>query len=173
MKTNKSLAQKRQKFHKLLIQLGEEKYKSVIVEGTFPGIESTTELNEQQLVTLINDALKRLGKKRTGEYQPITRQNELVQAEIRRLRNKCLIVLGERGIKATPKDWSAINKELEAERYQWILPAETRNKGVINKRGLMAFNTPETLKKLFVQLCSIRDNEKKIHAKIIEIASKN
>ena len=173
MNTNPILAEKRQKYHRLLLKLGEEKYKSVIVEGTFNGIESTTDLNEQQLDILIADANTRLGQKGYAQRKPIAPAHEPEQAELRRLRNKCLLVLAERGIKATAKDWSAINKELEAARYQWILTDEQRAAGVVNKRGLTAFNTPETLKKLFMQLSSIRDNQRTIGNKIKKITVEN
>ena len=64
MKSNEAtLKEKRQLFHRLLLALGEEKYKEVIVEGTFPGIESTTELNEQQLDRLIFEARTRMGNR--------------------------------------------------------------------------------------------------------------
>ncbi len=83
------------------------------------------------------------------------------------------MVLSERGIRSTPKDWSPVNNELAAPRYQWILTDEQRAQGIVNKRGIGTFNTVETLRKLFYQLCSIRDNEKVIKTKVIERASQN
>ncbi len=177
MKSNEAtLKEKRQLFHRLLLALGEEKYKEVIVEGTFPGIESTTELNEQQLDRLIADAKIRIGRSdKSGlvKRRPIAPANAPEETEIRRMRNKCLQVLSQRGIKSTPKDWTAVNNELAAPRYQWILSQEQRASGVINTRGLGTFNTVESLRKLFYQLCAIRDNETVIKTKVAERAAQN
>lgn len=174
MKTNEDvLKEKRQLFHRLLIALGEEKYKEVIVEGTFPGIESTKDLNEQQLDRLISDAEARMGRK--DKSRPVRKAitHEPEQAEIRKLRNRCLQVLAERGISSTPKDWSQVNKELQADRYQWILTDEQRAAGIVNKRGLGTFNTVDSLRKLFSQLCAIRDNENKVKPIIAARAAQN
>lgn len=169
-----NLKEKRQLFHRLLIALGEVKYKEVIVEGMFPGIESTMSLNEQQLDMLISDAKNRLGRRgQDVKRRQITPANSPEEYQIKQLRNKCLQVLTERGIKSTPKDWTAVNKELAAPRYQWVLSEEQRATGVINKRGIGTFNTVESLKKLFYQLCAIRDNELKIKEKVIERAMQN
>jgi hypothetical protein len=168
-----TLLQKRKQYHRILIELGEEKYKDVIVGATFPGKASTTELSETQLDVLIHDAKTRAGEHAYERRQPLSPTTNPEQSEIRRLRNKCLLVLAERGITATPKDWSAVNRELEADRYQWILTDRERAAGRKNKRGLIAFNTPESLRKLFKQLCSIRDNQQVIIKRIRETAAKN
>lgn len=169
-----TLKEKRQLFHRLLIALGEEKYKEVIVEGTFAGIESTTELNEQQLDRLIADAKTRMGNRgQEVKRQPMAAANAPEETEIRRMRNKCLQVLSQRGIKSTPKDWTAVNNELAAPRYQWILTDQQRASGIVNRRGLGTFNTPDTLRKLFYQLCAIRDNETVIKNKVAERAAQN
>lgn len=175
MKENEAiLKEKRQLFHRLLLALGEEKYKEVIVEGTFPGIESTTELNEQQLDRLIFEARTRMGNRgQEVKRRSIAPANAPEETEIRRMRNKCLQVLSQRGIKSTPKDWTAVNNELAAPRYQWILSQEQRASGVINTRGLGTFNTVDSLRKLFYQLCAIRDNETVIKTKITERAAQN
>lgn len=176
METNNefTLKAKRQQFHKLLIALGEEKYKEVIVEGTFNGIESTKYLNESQLDQLISDALTRMGKRgMETKRRPLAAANAPEETQIRGLRNKCLQVMAERSIKSTPKDWTAINNELAAPRYQWVLTDEQRAQGMINKRGIGTFNTVDSLKKLFYQLCAIRDNEKNIKVKVTDRAKQN
>lgn len=176
METNNefTLKAKRQQFHKLLIALGEEKYKEVIVEGTFHGIESTKDLNELQLDRLIADAQARMGKRgMETKCRPLAAANAPEETQIRSLRNKCLQVLGERGIKSTAKDWTAVNAELAAPRYQWVLTDEQRAQGMINKRGIGTFNTVESLRKLFYQLCAIRDNQKVISTKITHKAKQN
>lgn len=175
MKSNEAnLKQKRQLFHQLLLALGEEKYKEVIVEGAFPGIESTKELNEQQLDRLIAEAKTRMGNRgQEVNRRPVAAANAPEDTEIRKLRNKCLQVLSQRGIKSTPKDWSEINKELAAPRYQWILTDEQRAAGIVNTRGLGTFNTVETMRKLFYQLCAIRDNETVIKTKLTDRAHQN
>jgi hypothetical protein len=170
------LRQKRQQFHRLLIALGEEKYKEVIVEGTFHGIESTKDLNEQQLDLLILNAQNRMGRKESkqpAQRRPLAAANAPEETQIRGLRNKCLQVLAERGIKSTAKDWTAVNTELAAPRYQWVLTDEQRAQGMINKRGIGTFNTVESLRKLFYQLCAIRDNQKVISTKVTEKAAQN
>lgn len=160
------LKQKRQYFHQLLILLGETKYKDVIVSSRFD-VESTTELTEEwQLDELINDARHRL--------QRITKPP--VPEDIRKIkiwRNRCLLVLSERGITATASDWSAINHELAKKQYQWIMPPIQLEKGFINHKGLYAFTTVADLKKLFNQLCAIRDNEQIRAAKEQDMAFKN
>lgn len=175
MKTKEAtLNEKRQRFHRLLIALGEDKYKELIVEGTFPGIESTKELNEQQLDRLISDAYNRMGNHgKDVKRRPIAAANAPEETEIRRLRNKCLQVLSQRGIKSTPKDWTAVNTELASPRYQWILTDDQRAAGMVNRRGLGTFNTPDTLRKLFHQLCAIRDKETVIKTKLTERAAQN
>lgn len=174
------LKQKRQQFHRLLLANGEEKYKEVIIEGTFPGKEHTTDLTEAQIDILITDAERRNGCRKgksglvpTIQRMPITSTNSTEEYQIKQQRNKCLIVLSERGIRPVAKDWSPINNELSAPRYQWILTDEQRAQGMINKRGIGTFNTVESLKKLFYQLCAIRDNEKVIKTKVTERAKQN
>ena len=168
------LKQKRQQYHKLLLSLGEEKYKDVIVEATFSGCESTTQLNESQIDRLITEAQARLGKRGVpAQRKPLSPTLNPEEHQIRQLRNKCLQVMGERGFKSTPKDWSAINNELSAPRYQWVLSEEQRQSGLINKRGIGTFNTVKSLRKLFYQLCAIRDNEKNIKTKVVEKAIQN
>jgi len=168
------LKNKRQQYHKLLLSLGEEKYKSVIIEGTFPGKESTMQLTESQLDTLIFEAERRMGNRgQEVKHRPLAPANNPEEYQIKQLRNKCLQVLAERGIKSTPKDWQPVNKELEAPRYQWILTDEQRAQGMINKRGIGTFNTVESLRKLFYQLCAIRDNQKVISTKVTDKAKQN
>jgi len=165
---------KRQQYHKLLIALGEEKYKEVIIEGTFPGKEHTTDLTEAQIDILISDAESRMGKRGMEVKRvSIAPANNPEEFQIKQLRNKCLQVLTERGIKTTPKDWSQVNNELAAPRYQWVLSEEQRAAGMINKRGIGTFNTVDSLRKLFYQLCAIRDNQKVIQTKVTERAAQN
>jgi|GEM_PF-3290064 len=175
MNTNEAiLKEKRQLFHRLLLALGEDKYKEVIVEGTFPGIESTKDLNEQQLDRLISDAKTRMGNRgQEVKRRPIAAANAPEEYQVKQLRNKILQVLSQRGIKSTPKDWTQVNTELAAPRYQWVLSEEQRAAGIVNKRGLGTFNTPETLRKLFYQLCAIRDNETVIKTKVADRAAQN
>jgi hypothetical protein len=163
------LKEKRQYYHKLLLALGEAQFKDVIISSQF-GVESTTELTEAQLDSLIFDARKRLNNLRKPTTESVVKPNE---ATIKRLRNKCLLVLNERGITATPKDWSPINNELAKKQYQWILTPEQEAQGLINKKGLYAFNTEVSLKKLFNQLSAIRDAEKKKAEKMKEITQNN
>jgi len=171
MITTERLKKKRQLYHRLLLMLGEAKYKEVITEGTF-GVESTTELTESQLDSLISNAQIRINERRSNVRPTATKPENDV--EIRRLRNKCLIAMSERGIRPQSKDWSPINKELEADRYQWVLTEEQRAKGMKkNTRGLMAFNNKEVLTKLFKQLCVIRDNEAKQYAGAQALARQN
>lgn len=167
------IKQKRQYYHRILIQLGEEKYKDLIVEAFFPGCTSTTTLDDAQISKLIADAERRLGERNLPKPARPAMAGIDNAAVIRSLRNKCLQVLAQRGIKATPRDWSSVNKELEAARYQWILTDEQRAKGYKNRRGLALFTTVDDLRKLFRQLCKIRDNEQIINNKIAEMASKN
>ena len=167
------LKRKRQLYHNLLVALGEEKYKQVIVEGSFPGIEHTTDLTEVQLDTLISDAERRMGNRGEVKRVSLAPANNPEEYQIKQLRNKCLQVLTERGIKTTPKDWSQVNNELAAPRYQWVLTEEQRAAGMINKRGIGTFNTVESLRKLFYQLCAIRDNQKVIVTKVTERAAQN
>jgi hypothetical protein len=164
-----SLKEKRQLYHKLLLALGEAKYKDVIISTQF-GVESTTELTEAQLDSLIFDARKRLNNLRKPTPESVVKPNE---KNIKRLRNKCLLVLNERGITATPKDWSPINDELAKKQYQWILTPDQAANGLTNNKGLYAFNTEESLKKLFNQLVAIRDAERKKADKIKSIATNN
>ena len=168
--TEERLKGKRQFFHNLLVKLGEVQYKDMIIETRF-GVESSKELTEEQLNILITDTEKRLNPQQKVA-QKIS--NDFDQDKIiRQFRNKCLIVLNERGISATPKDWSKINIELTAARYQWIVSEDEKQKGIVNKRGLMAFKTKEQLQKLFYQLCQIRDNEKKQAKNITRLATNN
>jgi len=167
------MKQKRQQFHQLLIALGEEKYKEVIVEGAFPGVESTKDLKEDQLDWLITSAQTRLGELGKVKRISIAPVNNPEEYRIKQQRNKCLIVLSERGIRPVAKDWSPVNNELAEPRYQWILSDGQRAQGMINKRGIGTFNTVESLKKLFYQLCAIRDNEKAIKIKATDRAKQN
>lgn len=164
MNTIHTLKQKRQYFHRLLLANGEAHNKELIINTKF-GVESTINLNDEQLDSLINDALYRL------------RQNKATKADdpkkIRTWRNKCLLVLAERGITATPKDWQPINSELSKKQYQWILNPEHRAQGMVNQKGLYAFKTIEDLKKLFNQLVAIRDNEKEKAAKENKLSKLN
>ena len=165
----KQLAKKRQYFHQLLLALGEAQYKEVIVAERFENIVHTTELNGAQLTTLINEARGRLHKARKAKQEV-----ELHEVKaLKKWRNKCLLVLNERGIIATPKNWAPINDELSKKQYQWVLSADQRNKGLINNKGLYAFNTEEDLKKLFKQLVAIRDAEKIQKEKETRLANKN
>ena len=165
-----NIKQKRQYFHQLLIRLGEVKYKEIIVEAEF-GVSSTSKINEPwKMDKLIKAAEARLQKQNNQPQKTPVAQE---QKQLRKLRNKCLLVLNERGIIATPKDWSMVNDELAKKQYQWVMSERQRLTGIINRRGLYAFRTVEDLKKLFNQLCSIRDNEK-AKAKILnDLALKN
>lgn len=145
-----TLKQKRQYFHQLLIRLGEVKYKELIVEAEF-GVTSTSQITEEwKLDKLIADALNRL---KQNDNKPAIPKSDS-DKKLRHWRNRCLLVLAERGISATAKDWSSINDELSKKQYQWIMTGEQ-----INRRGFYAFSTVKDLQKLFKQLCSIRDNE--------------
>lgn len=161
-----TLKQKRQQFHQILIRLGEARYKEVIVEAKY-GVSSTTQLNEKQLNALISDANKRLHK---GSSKPKKGDESKL---LRMWRNKCLLVLNERGIVATPKDWSAVNQELSKKQFQWVLTDAQANQGYVNHKGLWAFTKVDDLKKLFKQLCSIRDNEQAKAKQLKDLAIKN
>lgn len=152
-----TLAEKRQRFHRLLLQLGEAAHKEDIVSSFFPGITSTSSLDIFQMNVLLKDAEQRAGIGYKARRTAAAKAPET--AAVRKLRNKCLLVLAERGIRATAKDWSDINAELAAKRYQWILSDAQREQGLTNLRGLTAFTTVEDLQKLFRQLCKIRDME--------------
>lgn len=152
-----TITQKRQRFHRLLLQLGEAAHKEDIISSFYPGTTSTKNLNIFQMNILLKDAEQRAGYGYKPRRTAATKAPET--AAIRRMRNKVLLVLAERGIKATAKDWSAINTELSAKRYQWIMTDEQREKGYVNSKGLLAFTTVEDLQKLFRQLCRIRDIE--------------
>lgn len=165
-KADQELKQKRQYFHQLLIQLGEVRYKDVIVGVKF-NVDSTTDLNLKQMNALISDAQKRLYK---GTSKP---KNNNENKSLRMWRNKCLLVLNERGILATPKDWTAVNQELSKKQFQWVLTDAQAESGIINRKGLYAFTTVDVLKKLFKQLCSIRDNELKKAKELRDLALKN
>lgn len=158
-----SIKEKRQYFHQLLLRLGEVKYKEVIVESEF-GVSSTRDLNHGQMDKLIADALNRMNQ--NSHKKPATKAN--TEKQIRHWRSKVLLVLGERGIKATKRDWSVINEELSKKQYQWISSGNQ-----INTKGLYAFRTVQDLKKLFKQLCSIRDNEQKKAEELKQLASLN
>lgn len=112
---------------------------------------------------LITDAEERAGIRQKARRTVATKAPET--AAVRKMRNKVLLVLAERGIKATAKDWSEVNKELSAKRYQWILSDEQHKKGLTNQKGLLAFSTVEDLQKLFRQLCRIRDVEQQYKTK--------
>jgi hypothetical protein len=159
-----TIKQKRQYFHQLLIRLGEERHKAVIVESEF-GVSSTSELLEWQVDLLIKKAQARLN----NQVKHLKARRYKEQNLLKGWRNKCLLVLNERGITATPKDWSAVNNELSKKQYQWVMP----DNGIVNRKGLFAFRTVEDLKILFRQLCSIRDNEKKAAVKLKNLALKN
>lgn len=159
-----TLKQKRQYYHQLLIALGEERYKEVIVSARF-GVESTTGLSEESLDILIGEARMRLNTKQ----RPITG----TETNVRRWRNKCLLVLNERGILATPKDWAAVNAELAKKQYQWIMTNDQVKRGLVNHKGLYAFTRIEDLKKLFRQLTAIRDNEQSKAAQLKQLMINN
>ena len=161
-----NIKQKRQYFHQLLIRLGEVRYKAVIVESAF-GVSSTSDITEEwkldQLIAEAENRLYRQGKRQQARQNASERQ-------LRHWRNKCLLVLNERGITATPKDWSMVNEELAKKQYQWIMPEDSQ---LINRKGLYTFRTVADLRKLFSQLCAIRDNEQ-TKAKILkDLAIKN
>ncbi len=159
---------KRQRFHRLLISLGEAEHKEAIVAEHI-GTGSTMEITEAQLDTLIADALKRLAQKK----QPAPAKADSADIQIRKWRNKCLLVLAERGIRATAKDWTAINAELEKKHYQWVLSDAQRERGTVNTKGLFAFSTVDSLRKLFGQLAAIRDAEKAKSKQIKKLAAQN
>jgi hypothetical protein len=166
MTSEQTLKQKRQYYHQLLIAAGEAAYKDVIVSARFD-VDSTRKLDEWQLDELIQDAKHRMyNKKRPGP-------NVDDDKKIKTWRNRCLLVLSQRGITATPKDWSAINNELAKKQYQWITSPAQLEKGFVNQKGLYAFNTVADLKKLFNQLSAIRDNEKIRATKELDLAFKN
>jgi hypothetical protein len=50
---------------------------------------------------------------------------------------------------------------------------EQLEKGIVNHKGLYAFQTVSDLKKLFNQLSSIRDNEKIKSDRLRDLAQKN
>jgi hypothetical protein len=152
--TTTTLKQKRQHYHRLLIALGEERYKDVIVSTRF-GADSTKRLSEKQIDVLIAEAKERLAR---SSRKPEPKNTE---KELKRWRNKCLLVMNERGITATPKDWTAVNSELAKKQYQWVMTEEQVKKGIANRKGLYAFSTLADLRKLFNQLVAIRDNERK------------
>jgi hypothetical protein len=158
------LKEKRQYYHKLLIALGEVKYKDVIVSSRF-NVDSTRDLEEWQLDELIADA-KHRGSNRNRPTNSDSRQ-------VRTWRNRCLQVLSQRGITATPNDWSQVNDELARKHFQWIMTPQQLDKGLINHKGLYAFRTVADLKKLFNQLSSIRDNEARKANYLRDLASKN
>jgi hypothetical protein len=165
------LKAKRQDFHRLLIRTGEVKHKELIVNAMY-GVDSTTDLTENQLDKLIDDAQLRLnnsGKNKTYS----TKASPEEQALWRKWRNKILLVLNERGITATPKDWSRVNSELAKPQYQWVLSDKQRAQGITNYKGLYTFTTCDNLKKLFQQLSSIRDNEQKAATKHRKLAQQN
>jgi len=167
MTNEQTLKTKRQYYHQLLIAAGEAQYKDVIVSSRFD-VNSTTELTEEwQLDELINDVKHRMyNKKRPGPNVDDDRK-------IKTWRNRCLLVLSQRGITATPKDWSTINHELAKKQYQWITSPAQLQKGFVNQKGLYAFSTVADLKKLFNQLSAICDNEKIRATKERDLAHKN
>ena len=163
-----AITSKRQRFHRLLISLGEVEHKEAIVtEHT--GTGSTSAITEAQLDALIADALKRLAQKK----QPAGSNAGKEDKAIRTWRNKCLLVLAERGIRATAKDWTAINAELGKKHYQWVLTDAQRASGTANAKGLYAFSTVESLKKLFGQLAAIRDAERIKSQQVKKLAAQN
>lgn len=164
--TNPSINKKRQYFHQLLVALGEEQYKEVIVAERF-GVDSTLLLTEAQLTSLIADARQRLAQNSKPSATDKT------QATIKRWRNKCLLALNERGIVATPKDWTAVNAELSKKQFQWVLTPAQREQGIINHKGLYAFTTESNLKKLFLQLVAIRDAERERDSKLKSLMTQN
>ncbi len=164
MNVDQTLKKKRQYFHQLLINLGEAKYKDVIVSSRF-NVDSTTKLSEWELDQLIQDAKHRM----TKHSRPALDDAK----QIRTWRSRCLQVLAQRGIEPTPKDWSPVNNELTKKHYQWIMTPQQLEKGLINHKGLYAFSTVADLKKLFNQLSSIRDNERIKAMKLRDLAMKN
>lgn len=161
---SQAVKQKRRLFHQLLITLGEAQYKDVIVSSLF-GVDSTCQLSERQLDELILDAKHRLGNRN----RPVADDAR----QVRTWRNRCLLVLGQRGITATPNDWSQINDELSKKHFQWIMTPQQLEKGLTNHKGLYAFRTVADLKKLFNQLSSIRDNEARKAQQLRELARRN
>lgn len=165
MTKHDTLKHKRQYYHQLLVALGEEAHKETIVASAF-GTTSTQDLNAKQLDSLIADAKKRLAANANSAQ-------EKADFQVKKWRNKCLLVLNQRGIMAKPKDWSAVNDELAKKQYQWILTDQQREKGIVNHKGLYAFGTVLDLKKLFWQLAAIRDAEMKRNARLKELISNN
>lgn len=164
MNNEQALKQKRQRFHQLLIRLGWEHYKETIVSSRF-NVDSTTELDERQMDELIADAIHHLNRKARPEAADIK--------QLRTWRNRCLLVLSQRGITATASNWTPINQELAKKQYQWVLTADQMAAGIINHKGLYAFTTVDDLKKLFNQLSAIRDNEQIRIRREQEMALKN
>jgi Protein of unknown function (DUF1018). len=170
--TEARLKQKRQYFHQLLIKAGATAHKEMILDIHF-GVTSSKELTEAQLDEIILEYEQHLGIDKKQYRKPVKRNKEQDEVLIRRLRNKILLVLAERGIRATAKDWKPVNDELSAKRYQWIMTPDQQQKGIVNHKGLLAFTTPESLEKLFRQLCRIRDNEKEHNAIIKNLTEQN
>lgn len=164
MNDEHSLKIKRQRFHQLLIKLGWERYKETIVTARFD-VQSTTQLDERQMDQLIEDAKHHLNSK----AQPASSDIK----QLRTWRNRCLLVLAQRGITATPSDWTPVNAELAKKHYQWIMSPAQLQQGIINRQGLYAFKTVDDLKKLFNQLAAIRDNEQIRAQKEKDLAFKN
>ncbi len=159
MKKKQNLRKKRQLFHRLLVKLCEVEQKETIVNATC-GVSSTSLINEEcKLDQLIHDAQQRLNGRNSTPQCPSK------EAMLRKWRHRCLLVLNERGISATPTNWGKVNTELTKPQFQWVLTEKQREKGIVNHKGLLAFTTEEKLKKLFNQLCAIRNNEKKAQIK--------
>ncbi len=82
-------------FHACLARQGIMEHKADILSGY--GVESTTELTNEQLQELID------------KYSVTREKTSTADAEVRRLRSDILVILNKMGIYATNNDWTAVN----------------------------------------------------------------
>lgn len=82
-------------FHACLAKSGIMEHKESILSGY--GVESTTELTNEQLQELIN------------KYSVTREKTSTADAEVRRLRSDILVILNKMGIYATNNDWTTVN----------------------------------------------------------------
>ncbi len=82
-------------FHACLAKQGIMEHKADILSGY--GVESTTELTNEQLQELID------------RYSVTREKTSTADVEVRRLRSDILVILNKIGIYATNNDWTAVN----------------------------------------------------------------
>ncbi|MGI6342007.1 MAG: hypothetical protein ACOXZ9_03380 [Bacteroidales bacterium] len=82
-------------FHACLAKSGIMEHKESILSGY--GVESTTELTNEQLQELID------------RYSVNREKTSTADVEVRRLRSDILVILNKMGIYATNNDWTAVN----------------------------------------------------------------